>query len=248
MKKALLYITSIIILSGLFSCNKDERIGLNNVSTDEAAEIIAAPLSSGNGGTTAQFEDAAELSEIIYEPSKDNKEESFDTTFTVSNRDGARITFEYIFHYEYGITYNTDLGMFEFYANFDTDGMLESSRIKIIDNSDGSLNLTGMEQSEDFYSITGTVSRTGTQTTNVNDKKTITSTLDLSFNDILINKSDYKIESGSGQITIKGKTSEGNDFTFTGTLVYKSDGTIVLTINGEEYIIEIESGEISEQV
>ncbi|MCF6366172.1 MAG: hypothetical protein L3J35_08220 [Bacteroidales bacterium] len=244
MKKTIKYLAIIIIGASFYGCNKNDKTELDNVSSDEAAEIIAASLSSDNGGTTAQFEDAAKLSEEINSTQKGIAEEVFDTTFIVSNREGARITFEYTIHYEYGITYNADSGQFQFYANFDTDGTLESPRVSMIDNSYGTLTLTGLEQSDDFYTISGSASRQGSQTTKTNDGKTVKSTIDLNFDSIKINKTDYSIDSGNGEVTITGKTSEGNDFSFTGTLVYKSDGTIILTVNGEEYIINTASGEI----
>jgi len=244
MKKTLKYLALIIIWTGFYSCNRDKS-NSDSISSDEAAEIIAASLSSDTGGTTAQFEDAAELSDKINDTA--NKEEVYDTTFTVNNRDGARIKFEYTFHYEYGIKYNSDSELFEFYANFDTDGKAESPRVSMVDNSDGSLTLTGLEQSENYYIISGSASRTGNQTISINEKKDVASTINFTFKEIKLKKSDYTIESGSGNITIVGKTSEGNDFSFTGTLIYKSDGTIILTINGEEYVIDVNSGEINSQ-
>ncbi len=244
MKKTVFYVTGIIILSILFSCKKDEITDENNLSVDEAAEIAGASLSSGNGGNSAQFEDAANYSEqIITDTISKETLPIYDTTFTIS-KDTGRITFNYSFHYQYGMRYNNDTQMFEYSMNYDTDGRLQSLRLYSEDSSEGNLILTGLEQSEDFFVINGSVTRTGNQTVSIQEKKSVSTVVIVNFNDIKVRKSDYKITEGSGDISVKGKTSEGKEFLFTGTLIYKDDGTIILTLNGEEYIIDTTSGEI----
>ncbi len=248
MKKALLYVIGIIILSVLFSCKKDEITNSNNLTNDEAAEITASSLSSGNAGSSEQFEDAAKFSEDIINDTISQKASAvYDTTFSVL-KDTGRITFNYTFHYQYGMRYNESSHQFEYFMNYDTDGHFQSLRLTSDDSSDGTLVLTGTEQNSDYYYINGNVTRTGEQSTSVNEKKSVSATIIFNFNDIKIRKSDYKLVSGSGDITIKGKTSEGNEFSFAGTIVYKEDGTIILTINGEEYIVDLNSGEIAGEV
>jgi len=244
MKKALAYITSIIIFGSIYSCKNDDKTELNNVSTEEASEIVASSLSSDNGGTTTQFNDAISFSEQIYDGTKGIKGETFDTTITLTNRPGARITFEYVVHYEYGLSYNNTLRQFELIMNYDTDGNIKSPRIESSETSNGNISLTGIEPINDYYKVSGTVSKEGTYTTSIKDKKSLTCSINLTFSDILIKKSDNTIESGTGTITINGKNTDGESFSFTGTLEYKSDGTIILTINGEEYVIDANSGEI----
>ncbi len=244
MKKIVFYVTGIIILSILFSCKKDVISDENNLSADEAAEIAGASLSSGNGGSSGQFEDAVNYSEqIINDTTSQKTSQVYDTSYTVT-KDTGRITFNYSFHYQYGMRYNSDTQMFEYFMNYDTDGTLQSLRLYSEDSSEGNLILTGLEQNEEYYLINGTGTRTGNQTISVQEKKSVTTSILINFNDIKVRKSDYKIIEGSGDISIKGKTSEGKDFSFAGTLIYKDDGTIILTLNGEEYVINFASGEI----
>ncbi len=244
MKKTLLYVTGIIILGILFSCKKDKLTDENQLSAAEAADIAAASLSSENGGSSAQFEDAAKYSEqIISDTTLQKSYETYDTVFTVS-KDTGRITYNYSFHYQYGIRLNDNTRNYEFFMNFDTDGTFNSLRLHSEDNSDGSLILTGLEQNEDYYFINGNVSRTGNQTISTQEKKSVSAAVTLNFNNIKIRKSDYKIIEGSGDLTVKGKTSDGQEFSFLGTLIYKEDGTIILTLNGEEYTIDLSTGEI----
>ena len=244
MKKAFFYVSGIIILSIFFSCKKEQIAETNNLSNDEAAEIAAASLSSGNGGSSSQLEDAAKYSEtIINDTLSEKTSETYDTTFTVS-KDTGRTTFNYSFHYQYGMQYNASTHRFEYFMNYDTEGKFESLHLYSEDNSNGELVLTGLEQNQDYYLINGNVTRTGNQTVKKQDKKSVSATVILTFNNIKIRKSDYLLTEGSGELTIKGKTSEGAEFSFTGTVVYKGDGTVNLVINGQEYSIELASGEI----
>ncbi len=247
MKKNIIFngvLTLSFLLLILFSCNKDDKNEVTNLEADEAAELAGASLSSDKGGSLSQFTDAIVLSEEIYEDEKSIKEEIFDTTFTITNLSGAFFTFEYQFHYEYGIRYNTQEGAFEFYMNFDTDGYYESPKVYSEDNSEGNIILSGLEAVYDNCSISGSVTRNGSQTTNFREEKSIKSTITLNYTDILIRKSDLKILSGSGNIEIYGETIKGQKFSFYGTLEYTADETIILTINENVYIINLYSGEI----
>jgi hypothetical protein len=116
--------------------------------------------------------------------------------------------------------------------------------MKSNDSSEGNLILTGLDQDETNYIINGSISRTGNQTTFFRDEKSLTGILEFNFEDITIDKTDYAIKSGSGNISFSGETSDDLDFSFTGTLEYTANQSIILTLNEEVFTIDLKSGEI----
>jgi hypothetical protein len=241
-KNVNLLLTITLFMNLAFSCNKNNETV--NLESDEAAELIAKSISSDNGGSSVQFTDACTYSENIYNPSKMLKDDIFDTTFVIANQPHTNIQFGYTFYYQYGIRYNQTAGGFEFFLNFDTDGNYNSSRIHSEDASEGNLTLRGLEPNDEYYSVSGTVTRIGNQTTAFKEEKSISSKIVFNFEDILITKSDHKIVSGSGDIKISGKTSTGQEFIFTGSLEYLVNETIILNLEGKVYTIDLNSGEI----
>ncbi len=242
MKKTIYYSTFIIALTVMiFSCKKEEPIQL---STDETAEIAASALNSENGGITTQIYDATQLAEQLYAEETLKSSVDNDMTYIVSSPDGARISYNYSFHYNYGMTYNTAIQAFLFYMNFDTDGSYISSRISSNDNSDGRFELTGVEAVNEFYTVSGSATNTGTKTTYLKEDKTVNSTIKFNFSDVKINKSTQKIVEGTASVQINGNLNGGESFTFSGSIEYQSNGTIILIISGEQFIIDVATGEI----
>jgi hypothetical protein len=243
--KKLKSIWAVVILLMVFtSCKRDNSSTALNLEDDEAAEIVASFICTDNGGNSGLFMDAVFYSENLDSPEKVFREELYDTTFTITNQAGAKINYSYTVSYEYGFKYNSQMAAFEFYMDYNSNGTYSSARMKSSDSSKGNLILNGLDQDETSYIINGSISRTGNQTTFFRDEKSVTGTLLFNFNEIKIDKTDYEIKSGSGTLTFSGKTSDDLAFSFTGSVEYTANESIILTLNGEVYTIDLISGEI----
>ncbi len=253
MKKTLYFIISLFIISALImSCNDDEDDNndtLEGMTGDEAAELVANSFSEESGGIAAQFKIIGGSADVMngYVNSKKNafKDDPLhvDTTIYLNSEPGARIEYSYSFTYSYGLD-NTDLLSPFVYVTYSSIGEYEGPRIKSNDETDADFEITGLFPKADNYILNGTLARDGSETFKIRETQ-FNSDLVLTFNDILITKNTKEVIGGSVEVSLSTNSSKQGSSEFTGSLTYNGDGTATLILNGESYLIDLESGEVT---
>jgi hypothetical protein len=240
----------LLLIAGLFfgilftSCEKDDD-NKTVILNDEMAEIIANSLSTSSYGFTSQVEDAAELADSIYQEenkaAKNLKSVNADSTFTITNEPGSRITYEYTVSYSYGIQMN---GLKpEFFFNFTTNGEYTAPRTSSSNQSQGEFIISNLTAGYNNYLLNGSCSRTGSQIVKVDVEIELSSTINFVMEDISIDKTSYEILGGSAEVTITG-TSNSASFDMQGSIVFNGNKSATLTINGIVYEIDLENADI----
>ncbi|MCS4436678.1 hypothetical protein [Aquiflexum gelatinilyticum] len=118
-------------------------------------------------------------------------------------------------------------------------GTYTTARIASDDSSTFTATVTGLQPSSSTMIFNATYQREGTQqlTTNQNTRS-LSSDFNASIVDLIIGKSDFEVESGTGSFTLSGSTNQGN-FNYDGSLVFNGDNTATITINGNQYTIDL---------
>ena len=245
MKKIRLLIIAGLFFSILFTCCEKDDDNNTVILNDEAVEIIVNSLSSSSYGFTSQVEDAAELADSIYQEGKNAaknlKSVNADSTFTITNQPGSRITYEYTVSYSYGIQMN---GLKpEFFFNFTTNGEYAAPRTTSSNQSQGEFIVSNLTAGYNNYLLNGSCSRTGSQTVKIDVEREFSSTINFVMEDISIDKTSYEILGGSAEVTITG-TSNSASFDMEGSIVFNGNKSATLTINGIVYEINLENAEI----
>jgi hypothetical protein len=217
---------------GVFSaCNKnaDEIIAL--ISESEAADMIEVAVSDRVAGVTLPTVDMAQIVENYLQ----NCGQPGDTTLVKSNSAGNN-AYNYSFDIDWLVNC-TALGIPE-----DADiqiagtGSFNTLRWSGTDNTTGALTLGGISPAASMYSLNGAYQLTGTLSGNLRRVDPIlNAVIDLQLNDLNIDKTTYKITSGTGTATITVSNGQGSTQTLTGELQFNTNGTVTITVNGHSH-------------
>jgi len=226
------------------SCNDDETSA--SLTTDEQVEMIAASL--GESG----FASSAEQSAVYADESLESESGKlnacgYSTTETVSvtNPVGTLITYSYSYEYEASLTCS-ELTPQSLTSSFNYSGEFDAPRLSSGHTGAGALEVTALDEASLSYVINGLYSRIGGFESKVRNKNTGNSSVELTIEDVLVNKTSYEIESGTATATITGVVA-GTAFNFTATIEFLGDGMATITVNGKTYTNNLETGEITKQ-
>lgn len=228
-----------VILAFLFitSCSEDDSITSESLSAEEAVEIIEAALAEESGGLS---ETAIAYTKAFVEEISQNVQCNATSTDSYEfTRNGSVIQASYTFNWEFLITCNglSIPQSASFTAN--GSGSYSTQRIDSEDSSTLSASITGMQPTATQLSYNGSYGRTGSQQISINQTtKNVTTDFNVAISDLVVNKSDYNVASGTGIFTLSGDAN-GNSFSFEGSLTFNGDNTATVTINGNAYTIEL---------
>ncbi len=242
----LLAVMTILLLS--FTACKDDDDDNPVINEDLMSEEISAAFGSssfgvnsilGKGGTVA-----AENGETLknYDNLYGNNEQ---ITCTITNPEGSSVTYNYTLVIDYSFIITPPSFIPDFVWNYTLNGSFEGERIASTIQSSGNLVYGNLNPLETNYLMNGDYTRTGTTIAKKWNNKTYTCTINVNFVDVEIVKTTHEVISGSANFTITGTGFNSEAFSYTGTVIYNSDGTILLTINTHSYIINLENGNIT---
>ncbi|EPR67062.1 hypothetical protein [Cyclobacterium qasimii] len=229
--------TAIAIFS-LISCTKEEDMEIKNeVSEEEVIVVIESSLQKSTGG----------LNEMTNTFSKE-----LTTNITLNELCGNLYENSYNYNYnetpilaDYDIDWSYMMAcnsfnvpqMVAFEAN--SVGSYSTSRINSNDISIIDIDISGLQPSASTLLFSGIFNREGTQSITTNLKtRSLTSTFNVDLVDVVIDKSNYIISSGSGTFILSG-LSQNIPFSFNGTIVFNGNGSVTLTVNENDYEINI---------
>ncbi len=237
LSKSFTVVFSLLIALMFFSsCNKDEQV-YEEITEEDAVEIIESSMQKSTGGITETTEKYAEdlenditLNDLCNTP--------YNESYTFTNN--GIITANYTFNWQYELACSDPVNIPQsatFSAN--SSGSYNTQRINSNDSSESAFAVTGLQPGASFFVFNGTYKRAGSQdiTTSLN-ARSISSELNMTLGDIFINKSTFEIDSGSGNFTLTG-TNQGNSFSFEGSLLFNGNGVATLILNGNTYQIDI---------
>lgn len=239
MKNSIILIT---VLAGFLftSCNKEEdeiQTQSQSITEEEAVQVVQSSLSEESAGLT---ENSSEFTKVFEDEISKNAQcnQTVTETYTYSHN-GTFAQAEYKYNWSYTLTCN-GLGIPQS-ASFSSNGngTFKTSRIESNDSSTFSASVVGLQPTSSVMTYNVTYKRLGSQqlTTNQNTRN-VNSELNSTLVDLVVRKSNYQVSSGSGTFTLSGSTNQGN-FSYTGSIVFKGNKTATITINGNEYNIDL---------
>lgn len=214
------------------SCSKDKQ----EITEEDAVELIEGSLQESSAGLD---ETVKSYSELIVEDLavNGNCTQNYDTSY-VFGYTGVNVQADYTVSWGYNLSCNFGVPVSATLAA-SSDGTYSTNRMKSDDNSTANLTITGIQPSTQELNFNGNLTRNGSQTITVNSKtREITSTITLVLTDLVVNKTTYQIESGSGTATITADNGD-DTFTFNGSITFNGGGSATLVINGNTYTINL---------
>ncbi len=233
----LLYLTGVIFIIAVFlmtSCNKDEDVIVNDEVTEEdAVEVVETAVSEESGGLTEQIENAAEIANYADPEQNPMCGMSFDSTILLTNVSGSTILYNYEYLWNWNVQCNELQIPEKFSFSYEMEGWYDSPRLKSNDSGFNDFSIAGLSISDTTYIYSGTYSRNGSNEMKTGLQTTFSSELTIVINEIVLSKTTWEILEGSGNVSFTGKTSGGKNVTFQGTITFNGGDTATLKFENE---------------
>jgi len=236
----------ILLLAATVSCNKNDSGSANlnikgNVSSDDAADMVAASISSSDAasvaGVSSDVSVSAQAFVNIHLGCGAVKSDSISRSYT-----GSQVSYSYKLKYNYTLNCSNNVP-----DNLSSDvsysGSYSGPRLSMTNSGSSSFVVGGLAPTSTNFVINGQYKRSGSFKSKVDTAKNGSSDINITVKSLTLIRPSRKIASGSAAFTIAGNVPKKGDFAFTGDIVFNGDGTAKVTINGTVYIVNMETGE-----
>ena len=234
-----------------FACESEDTVPPSSevLPTEDAAQIVSSSLADNSAGLNAMVSDVVRTSEASISDEMESQSNAcgyeIDTVFSATNPSGSASTYSYEFSYEYEIQCR-DNGIPELLVvETNYEGTYDGPRMLTENTGNASLSVSGFPISESAYVVEGSYDRSGIFESRVRNMTQSNSTIVLELSSLTYDKRLEEISSGSASLTLSGTLKSGEPYSYVGSLSFEGKGIAILTINGETYMIDLQSGEIS---
>lgn len=242
---------TVAVLSLMFAfaaCNDDDSSPA--ISSEEAAEMAAASLAESSLGVTASIDESIIVTDEALNESTNGKTaacgytESYSTSAT--NPDASLITYSYALDYSYSLSCGGGETPVSMSADVSYSGEFDAPRLASTNTGEGGLTISALDKELTSYVVNGTYSRTGSFTSKIRNKYSSTSTVDIALDDIAVDKTSKSITEGTASVSITGTVPSKGSFSFSASVTFNGDDTATVTIKGDKYLVDLETGSVEE--
>jgi hypothetical protein len=238
----------LMLLLGAAACKKNNGAlphgpTINgNVSSDDAAAMVAGAISVNSNGIADMATDAVLSAVDIHNRRLACGAAKSDT---ISRQSSVGSTFSYSYHstYNFMVDCNGSNQADSLTSNLNYSGSFSNPYLSSTNSGTSVFNETGLLPTDTAYVINGQYKRSGSFNSKVDTANHGSNNIGIVINALTLKKSSQTIESGNATISITGDVPKKGSFSFSGTLVFNSDGTATLTLNGTVYTINYINGE-----
>lgn len=233
-----------LIAGALMSCNKNNSTSPNTNTTDEAADLVTAAVSTNTqGGALNGFSDVSTSSET-----KINIDSLCGTVWTDSVTRSTPIapgvSNNYLYKANYSYALNCINGVFNHSATITSaySGSFANTSLASTYSGSANFSISGLGKTYTAYIINGEYKRSGSFQSKTDTSYHGTHNVDIVFTNLTLTKPLKVIKSGSASFTISGTMPAKGNFNYTGTIVFNGDVNATLTVNGTVYLINLANG------
>jgi len=236
----------IMLLLGAAACKKSVNTMPNpaingNVTTDDAADMVAGSLSMNSNGIANVASDATLNATVMFDAHPKCGTVRSDTISRQSNS-GLPFTFSYRLTYNFMVDCNSSSVPDSLSSNLSYSGSYSGPNMSSTNSGSSIFGVGGLLPTDTAFVINGEYKRAGSFSSKIDTAHNGSSNIDIVVTGLLVKKHTHMIEGGSATFTITGTGRKGS-FSFTGTIVFNNDGTATLTVNGTVYTINLETGD-----
>lgn len=241
-KNGMMFFMGTLLLGGFASCSDDDtNTTTQAISEQEAVDAIEASVSTETNGAAKMMADASEVAMdagLYTDTPEINCGEVYTSGYDVVYG-GTSYSYDYTGTRNYQVNC-TNLGVpSTFQYNFSMEGDYETPRLVSDDNAQSSLVVTGLAFDTAEATFNGTYTRSGYQESKVLQQRHFNSVLNFTVNNVLFNKNTLKITGGTASVVFEGVGSDGNSYTFNGSITFNGNDTATLIINNNSYTINL---------
>lgn len=237
MRNSKLFLASILSIT-TFSCSLDPKIDPKvAISEEEAVAIIEGFLAGESAGMEETISEYARTYQEEFSLDVQCNQEIAES-YNFSN-DGSVVQADYKYNWTFTVSCNglnvPQSAVFNSIGN----GTYSSPRIESEDSSAFAATVTGLQPSSSSVIFSGTYQRKGTQQLRTDQKvRNLSTEFNANIENVKVEKAGYHLDSGSGMFILKGSSDQGN-FSISGSIVFNGGKSATVTINGNEYTIDL---------
>jgi hypothetical protein len=237
---------TILLMVSFTACDKEDADTPGTMTTEEAVEIVASALADDSMGASATVTSTTEISNTTLESEAGGRVASCgytgDSTFSLKG--GITIAYDYSYSYSYELTCSELMTPSTMEFEISYNGDVDAPRFSSSNLGTAAWSVAGLELAETSYTLNGSYKRSGTFESKVRNMNATSSNVELTLSDLIVDKGTYEIESGTASVSVSGSLEGKGGFQFTGIVEFLGDKQVVITISGDKYVVDLESGEI----
>ncbi len=215
------------------------------VTADDAADAVSLSMESSSGGYAAQVTDGATYtSNQGYRTTPQANQVmslscgiAFDTTVTKTYSGAVTASYTHQWHYLLSCDSLSHPSSLAFSGSY--NGNYSGNVMTSTNSGNRNWTITGLGSSYTSYTYNGSFTRTGSHTSKLRAQNTFNVNMQMTSTNVVVNKSTKKITAGTGTVNVTCTVSNGNNYSFTGTLTFNTNNTATLVINGNTYTITL---------
>ncbi|MFI5137244.1 MAG: hypothetical protein ACHQIM_05405 [Sphingobacteriales bacterium] len=243
MKKIQLSIVAMLLL-GAVACKKTLNSAANinaNVSSADAADMVAGSLSSNSNGIV-NFSDDATLDAISFIRLHVACGTVKADTISRHSAAGAATTYSYNLTYNYMVNCSNNVPD-SLSSKLVYSGSFSGPNLSSTNSGSSIFTVNGLLPTATNFVINGEYKQNGSFQSKVDTAKHGNNNIDIVVKGLTITKPARTVAGGTATISISGDTPKKGSFSYTGTLVFNGNGTATLTLNAKVYTINLSTGE-----
>jgi hypothetical protein len=234
-----------VAFAGISSCKKATVASLN-VSSDDAAAILAGSIASNSYGVSNISVDVSTYADITINNSLPCGSVKSDTVIR-QNTAGANATYYYKLIYTRKLTCNTSSMPDNINNTLTYSGNFNNQRVSLINSGSTNFIVAGLTPTATVYSINGEYKSQGAFKLKADTTNRGSANADIMIKNLIINKSTQAIASGTATVIVTGTTVKKGDFTYNGTLNFIGNGMATMMLNGTNYSINLTTGDVNKK-
>jgi hypothetical protein len=205
--------------------------------------MLSGSLSSSSYGMSYISTDAS-LSALLTANANQTCGSTKIDTFTRQNPSGTVYNYNYKLIYSHKLNCNSNKLPDNITGNLLYSGNYSNPSISIKNAGSANFILAGLTTTATVHSLNGEYKSTGSFKLKSDTTNTGSASIDIVIKNLTISKSTQLITGGTATAIITGSTFKKGDFTYNGTLTFKTGSLATLVLNGTTYSINLITGDI----
>ena len=244
--KAWLFLSMFAIAVG---CQDDDGPA-NSITSEEAAVIVSSSLAANTSGLSFVSSKAVDVTEDLLEDNAGGRVAacgiSQNLDLSGASPDGAAITYSYDFSYKFKLNCNTESEPSEVSVNLSYSGEFDAPKVAAEHSGVAELNVTGLEAATEEFLLNGLFKRGGSFE-NKEKAQSANSNVEITLNDVTIEKGTHQILSGTGTFVLNGTVPSKGDFNYAGSITFLGADNAELDVNGNKFTANLKSSEVAKK-
>lgn len=233
--RALMTLIAVALLMG--ACKKENNTPEETVNEEEIAAIVEGALIEDTEGLAQEASDAVYIADQYTVKTLGPCGQTYDSTI-VRSYNSAAISASYNATLSWMVNCNNLMIPQSVDFTSTAQGQWETPRMSSDDNANSSWNIGNLTTGS-TYTLDGSYTRNGSQTSKVRDQNVFTSTLVITSDALNVDKTSRHIVSGTASFTLSGSGTGGNSFSHQGSLEFLGNGEVVITVNGHTHTVDL---------